>query len=114
MGWREWPYWLKGGLIGLVIAISLFTLSFLSECRNLGVSVNCPFWLFFILVLPYFLISLMIAAISFKLGLTIPTGIILGFIGYSIYILIGAFIGWIYGKIKQRKKQNLNNLQYQR
>lgn len=96
MGWKEWSYWLKGGLILSIIAL-VFRLT--GGMFELFPSSN---------PLEKFLGS---ASFFFGYPFGIPlanlfnTGIVIIditiFLG--IYFIIGAFIGWIYGKIKNRK-----------
>ena len=89
MGWKDWPYPLKGftigGLIGglidiiCVIILVIFLLNGLSS--QPGSMQDKELMLFIIAV-----------------------GVILGaFIIFIIFSGIGALIGWIYGKIKKKK-----------
>ncbi len=72
MGWKRWPYWLKGGVIGII------------------------FLLITIILLNLFLNQLF----SFSYG-----RFILEVLSYSsLGALIGSFIGFLYGKIKNRNQ----------
>jgi len=88
MGWKDWPYWLKGGIIGTVLAtLIILIVGFiaLSICYE-----NCPPFIknsLFIFILPSYFLPGVIADVAI---------IIWNF-------LIGALIGFIYGKIKSRK-----------
>jgi len=94
MGWKDWSYWLKGGIIGLVISllITLSTMFMPVYCIGLsqdGTGCVSPTgidaWKY-----------------NFNSLFDDTFGIIILFI-VSLFI-IGAIIGWIYGKIKQRKR----------
>ncbi|MDO8467561.1 MAG: hypothetical protein Q7S56_01270 [Nanoarchaeota archaeon] len=84
MGWKDWPSWLKGGVIGLIVSIPftiLFVLS-LMQCSFTPTGV-CKIILEIHNLMPYY-------------G------------GYEAYILpiifitlIGAFISWLIGKFKK-------------
>ena len=80
MGWKEWSYWLKGGIIFLVLG-DLLLLIYISALMGLSRSMgSAPISLYSI-----FLILLSILVVSL------------------ISFLFGAFIGWIVWKIKSRK-----------
>ena len=90
MGWKKWPSWLKGGVIGLIIYFLGF-LFMLIIPNELGLIL----WVY-----PFYLIARI-----FNLTTPIFDTPILPFwflsVFLSIFILIGAFIGWIVGIIKK-------------
>ena len=79
MGWKDWPYWLKGGLISLIFLV-FFPITIIASCiigGILGFINSCE-----------------------NQGSKLYLNVII----YSIILFgIGAFIGWIIGKIKNRK-----------
>lgn len=77
MGWKDWPYWLKGGIIGGGIG---FVLSLLSSFSIIIRGLVFGGW-------PD------IELIWFDLLLILST------------FIVGAVIGWIYGKIKSKTKK---------
>lgn len=91
MGWKNWSYWLKGGIIsgifGLIVGLlalflrDIFNNSFLQ-----------------VLNLPSF-------AISFALCYEnlVCSNIIYVISSFIVLFLLGALIGYTYGKIKNRK-----------
>ena len=87
MGWKDWSYWVRGGMIGLLI-LPLFVILFLLD-------IEAP-----IKILPFLdFIGLVICGGKFcqDIGgaihfLTIPLSI----------ILIGALIGWLVGKFRKK------------
>ena len=93
MGWKDWPYWLKGGIIGL----SLLLLSLLVE---------------FLLYLPFsgFGFLALFYGYSAEALISNPTDFEYALYLYIlplvtvivVYFLAGALIGWIYGLIKKR------------
>lgn len=103
MGWKDWSYWFKGGFIfGLI--------SFIGSLLWLGYYIPAfsklffNFWLAVVLSPGQFLALFGLMGpqgdISiFKLLGTWAIGFVISLI---IYFIIGAVIGWIYGKIKNR------------
>ena len=96
MGWKNWPYWIKGGIIfGFIPIITLFLVFIYS--RELAA-------LIFI-----FLFGFGVPAILDDLGYTTEIAtraVIIWGIPIIIWFIIGSVIGWIYGKIKSRKMEN--------
>ncbi|MAG27172.1 hypothetical protein CMI47_16675 [Candidatus Pacearchaeota archaeon] len=97
MGWRNWPYWLKGGVVLLVVYI-VYQFRF--------------FYLFdFFEDLPMFFIenlditNMALAYIFTGLGYVLM---------FFIYFLVGALIGWIYGKIRARRAEQVKGMNYVR
>lgn len=108
MEWKEWPSWLKGGIIfGLLMVILSFTIPLLFN-TILGK------FLISIIYIPFIVFPLRIFSELFfsqnsqglfanTLGIFFRTPSILGFIIiFIIYFIIGAIIGWIVGKIKKK------------
>lgn len=79
MGWKNWPYWLKGGIIGLIIGL-------------VGVLLKIVLSLIFIddTGRPGF----------FSISSTFITSQLLNCLGL---LIIGLIIGWIYGKFKLKR-----------
>jgi hypothetical protein len=79
MAWKNWPYWLRGGLIGLVIGI-------------------WPLGQF--LVIPT---NLLLHSMGFYFG--IKSEVV--YLGYVLlhHIILGALIGLLIGEIKSRKNK---------
>ena len=93
MGWKNWPSWLKGGIIfffvHLIISIILFIFFFKGEFNFAGLfalSIDLPLFLF---------------GCSSSDGLTFQR-FCYPIAGSLFYFLIGAIIGWIYGKLKSK------------
>ena len=117
MGWKNWPYWVRGGLIGGLIAVvlDLIILSsgilFLNDLNANNLSGYQRFVLYFIII-PMGLISfplLMILVPLFGYGEAITAGyFFLPFVSIVSFFIIGAIIGLVYGKIKKRKMKNAN------
>ncbi|MBS3114557.1 hypothetical protein J4448_05640 [Candidatus Woesearchaeota archaeon] len=101
MGWKDWPYWLKGGVIavGIIILVIVFLVPF-GESDLLGVgsvhsSGGGPYWM--LPFLPGFILVLIFNPSTKPLGYFLFYGTPL-----ILYFLIGAVIGWIVGKIKSK------------
>lgn len=107
MFWKNWPYWLKGGVIGLII---LF-ISFLyveadpgKFFRSLNL-VDIDKFLWPIPVL--FFISYSILIVFLNMGICLKYWSILCILpivlNFVIFFIFGAIAGLIYGKIKKQK-----------
>ena len=79
MGWKDWPYWLKGGIIGLIVGLITLISKLILSFMFIDDTGNAPIYT---LGIKSFLLSQL-----------------LGFLGT---IIIGLVIGWVYGKIKNR------------
>ena len=91
MGWKNGPYWLKGSIVGSYIGLTIgIIIYFLFELRELS-------------LLSYPLSKYIAVALIPILGLNFFSVFIVSIILLLIEsILIGALIGWIYGKVKRR------------
>jgi hypothetical protein len=91
MGWKNWSYWVKGGVIGLVVLIILVAIEmfYCPEFVKLGYSKQS--------------ICSLVRSVGFDFGGGSTVSWTIFFVSF---LLIGALIGFIYGKIKQRGKRN--------
>lgn len=88
MNWKNQPYWEKGGKLTLLVASTCLILLFLEIA---------PSWLYLVLY--------PVVPILYIIGFDDVLGIIFGvIIILFIYFLIGAILGWLYGKFKNRNK----------
>ncbi len=79
MGWKDLPYWLKGGIIALIIWIIFFVLAGIVDFQIKG-------------IIPPIIIG----------GLYNNLTTVVAYIENAIiYLIIGAIVGLIYGKIKK-------------
>lgn len=79
MSWKDWPHWLNGGLLGvLVVFLTFFLLNVFMLIRDLFFG-NGPSSIF------YYLGAL--GATTFQYGI--------------VAFVIGSLVGWIYGKMKK-------------
>ncbi|MEK6932310.1 MAG: hypothetical protein AABW56_00765 [Nanoarchaeota archaeon] len=98
MGWKDWPSWLKGGVILALIDFVILLIpiiKYLGDPNYYGESL--AFFLIFTNPLSFMLSDL------FEINLMK----FLGLLGYALfgiifYFIIGALIGWIVGKIRNR------------
>ena len=83
MNWKNWPYWLKGGIIGIIFAIIiiLITFAYYEVSSNLG---------------SFFGINEYLVENISNYGLGLILYMSLNLIEYFV---IGALIGYIYGRI---------------
>lgn len=95
MGWRDWPYWLKGGIISLCTWLLLIIGYFLTKTTT-------DFTLFYILLM---LISIVIEPIFVLFNIANDNNVLRQFLSSLIVFLIGVLLGYIYGKIKNRNAQ---------
>ncbi len=112
MGWKNWPAWVKGGVIGFfsVFLLILIIRFFLNSVSALG---DSPGPLYLLLGKVYFIIYFIPGTLLLK----IPFMGLLGYFNFFgelltificslFYFLIGALIGWIVGKIKSKNQLN--------
>jgi len=112
MGWKDLPYWLKGGLIGVIVAFFSSLIVQLVELNNLGIIREIFAWL----NLP----GLIIAAFTgfFRIDFfggfgstpaeTLKSIIVVFIFNVLFYFLIGALVGAIVGKVKSKNKNKKN------
>ena len=96
MGFRDWPYWLRGGVIGGILPLFGYITYSFNPFRDsiffrlIALPGEIVLYLFFqegrfrSLLLTHFIINLL------------------------IYVIFGALIGFIIGKIKNRNQTQLN------
>lgn len=96
--WKNRPYWLKGGLIGIGIFLVLILL-LLTCSMGLLPFVDNPTYDCYSLLYPLLLFALLIQKI-FKFETIGPW---IQCLNILFFPLIGALIGWIIGKIKFQK-----------
>jgi len=104
MGWKEWPSWLKGGVIGIAVGALFSIYSFFNGCYvNYGgayTGIGCFGF--------GSVVSMFIAGLGFflmKPWASIPPFSIFRFLGIIINLfIVGILLGWIVGKIKQKKE----------
>ncbi len=104
MGWKNWPSWLRGMIIGLGAGLLFYIFSYNiggEYAENLAFIITVYFSLIGVCGPNYKpcseeFISLLLITISFILTIL-------------LFSLIGTIIGWIYGKIKSKNQtQNIN------
>ena len=115
MGWKNWSYWIRGGIIGDLIGIILIILY-----STLG-RINQITYLIFILAIGITSIPLkpLISIFNIKLFGAIESSFAIGLPGniriegiiilITYYFFIGAFIGWLVGKIKSKNNKHEAN-----
>lgn len=102
MNWKNWPYWLKGGWMLSVINLGLIIISYILPSPMF----SFKFGYFTIGDLFSFPALLMWEGSQeiFSLVINRPLQYLFIILISSIeYFIIGALIGWIYGKIKSKK-----------
>lgn len=93
--WKNWPYWFKGGItvvsvyILFIILILAIYKPFFDSCGHMGCNSD---WIIILSGFPTIFIPLQY---HFMLGVSV--------LAFFQYFLIGALIGYIYGKIKSKK-----------
>ena len=107
MGWKEWPYWLKGGIfsISLIILLMLVLLPLGRDCQGHLCIVSLPYSQYPIIVVWLILGSISLKASNYWIlaGNDKTIYAIVFIIPIVLYFIIGAFIGWIVGKIKSKQ-----------
>lgn len=110
MGWKNWPYWLRGGIIGGVIGIIWFVFHFMGMNFGPGEGgyLNWVYYTFGVIsgllgsILGFFIFPIALLFGEYFSDATATPFLIIS----VIYLfLIGALIGFIIGKIKSRNKK---------
>ena len=95
MGWKNWSTWVKGGVIGILVATLITVIALLTSVISGDISTSgCsgPWW----------------GGTSFENCKFLFRVYIAGFVIQSIiFFIIGAIIGLIIGKIKNKKQENI-------
>ena len=95
MGWRELPYWLRGGIIVFIITPLVFLIPLVAfPCYG----VRCPSFISQITIDLLFLPNSIFPGNLLNLSFLLLPMIFYSFIG----VIIGVLVGLIYGKIKRR------------
>lgn len=92
MAWKDWSYWLKGGIIGFLILVLLFVIDIFIKPFTMCFG-NCDNLPQLLLIIQSIIDSLGARAFSGNLQHWITT--------ILSYCIIGSIIGFIYGKIKK-------------
>ena len=95
MGWKDWPVWLKGGVIGVIIELIIFIFVY-----TFNYFVYNHLFNYFSKETSILIGNLIIFPLYIMLGLQ-PNWISY-IVCFMIYFLIGAIIGFIVGKIRNR------------
>ena len=91
MGWKDLNYWLKGGILSAIIFVIVFLLAFYLDATYGG---HPGLLIFPLIPILSGLFTLNVSGIKFFI-IAIPISLIFWFI-------VGAIIGGVYGKIKNR------------
>lgn len=100
MGWKDLGYWLRGGMISLVLGIILILLAnFTTISSGVGFYPNFTKAQGFLIItaLPAILFAEFIGISFSSFDISVKLYLLI------YYFLIGAIIGWIYGKIRGNK-----------
>lgn len=113
MGWKDWPYWKKGGLIvcgSAIIILSVASILFAKTGVGNDELINSALK---IMIFPfgYVIAFTLVMVLGFltgfpgELNMTVSTTLVVLFLLVNIFgwFLIGALTGWIYEKIKSTK-----------
>lgn len=99
--WKNWPYWIKGGVLYLLIYYTVTILSFLIES-------NVFYTIRGILSAPILFLSGL--DILKTCGIEIPNTVLPATVYLSmLYFIVGSICGYIYGKTKCYKSFKLKN-----
>jgi hypothetical protein len=107
MAWKDWPYWLRGGIIGIIVMISYAVLGWVVTRIMLltigDIPKGLPDIMYMIGSTPDFLA--MIVCKGYCIGEEGMAGIITAPISWFID---GAIIGFIVGKIKSKNNPSFH------
>lgn len=100
MGWKNLPSWVRGCVIGIMVGLVLFFLTlFIGGNPIVGLLTG---WFLFLIIVILGMLGLCGEAICRLEGFSLIQ-IVLLVLGWGI---IGIFIGYIYGRIKSKKRKN--------
>ncbi len=103
MKWKNQPYWLRGGAIGIIFYFFIFILFAIMKESSFGIAII----LGVVLYIPNMIVTYIISFIPRLIGFKTP-GIFMDIISGGVSCLItGILIGWLVGKIKSRKNKSL-------
>ena len=94
MGWKNFSYWFKGGIILGIVSFAINLLMWLF----LGVSNDSGIILGFFNLFSIYLVDLFTGEYNYSL----LNHILLIIITFVVWFVIGAVIGWIVGKVKEK------------
>jgi len=98
MGWKNWPYWLKGGIIVSILYLIIGLILIKYPCGDTMSGGQC--WDFTML---FILISYSLLGILYRLGIDPQSKYLVLIATFLVYFVIGSIIGWIYAIIKSRR-----------
>lgn len=114
MFYKNWPYWLKGGIISIITMVILMGLAYWLPVW-FSINIDISFLLAFLVFAPTaILASLVGLGGCFNMDGPCSLGggdsafIIMIILNMAGYFIVGAIIGLIYGKIKRRIKNKKN------
>jgi hypothetical protein len=90
MSFKNWTYWLKGGIIGVITYLVVYIASFIIPSGG-DPPGNILSWIILLIAFPTF---------SLKLNQLSPSVFMLMILPIYFFIF-GAIIGWVIGKIKR-------------
>lgn len=107
MGWKNWPYWVRGGVIADIITVVtaplILVLMFLAAFSDFPISNNITIIWFIMFGIGQLITKFFYGIFGWATGFSILIGSIV--VSLFINFLIGALIGLIVRKMK-KKKQN--------
>lgn len=111
MSWKKMPYWLIGGIIGVIIVVVLMIISFIGNssfpCDGGGMPKpggRCDSQLFKVITIFLYFFTIPFQFIIETTPYYPPTQLLFYIEVIVIFFIIGAIIGLIIGKIKSRGK----------
>lgn len=137
MGWKDWPYWLRGIIIAFIVSLPYIFINFQKSLANrhesesliifflffgvtalfkisfilimgaiLGLTAGKKKWVLFcglfgLTIAGFFVEPITVFIFREIMGVTLLESSIYGLITIGFGFVVGALIGWIYGKVKQ-------------
>lgn len=109
--WKNWPYWLRGGIIAVIFFIIFFTIIFhalITQKNSIG---DDSIWLIktidFLrvikIIIAFPIVVIFLPSFISDDAPTLSQNLMFNTILYLYIFILGALVGWIYGKIKKRK-----------
>ena len=104
MGWKEWPMWVKGGIILFCLSSILGILDFSCLIHKSGF--ECiPFEIPTLITSPFRGIFLSITYHTTSNSLVQLSQFLVILTSVLLWTIVGAVVGWIVGKVKERRQR---------
>ncbi len=109
MNWKKWPYWARGGVLGFLVTIIFLPFGY----SPVGVVTGFLLAPSVFLVKSFFMRSVVPSEEEIGNTISVSSGVagvfqVAAILSPIFWFIIGAILGWIYGKIKSKESRRWN------